>query len=131
MLVEGSEIAILASGSMVEEADALVEMLRADGKHPSLVNIRFPSMLDEALIDTLCEGHKTFVTMEDNLAEGGYGQRLALYLSNKQEGYTHICGAIHAKKVEHGSVKELRDMLEIDAKHLYEKILAQTKIVCM
>ena len=131
VLIEGNEIAILASGSMVEEADALVEMLKADGKHPSLVNVRFPSMLDEALIDTLCEGHKTFVTMEDNLAEGGYGQRLALYLSNKQEGYTHICGAIHAKKVEHGSVKELRDMLEIDAKHLYEKILAQTKIVCM
>lgn len=144
VLKEGKKIAILACGTMVEEADKLVSLLQEKGETPTLVNVRFVSMVDEDLLEKLLADHSVIVTMEDCVTSGGYGEQVARYLaergvckdsgcfekaenagSEKDTGrcVIHVDGSIPQEQVQHGTIGELRKMLGIDAESMCEKIM--------
>ncbi|MEE4175438.1 MAG: 1-deoxy-D-xylulose-5-phosphate synthase [Xanthomonadales bacterium] len=68
VLREGSEVAILAFGSMVETCRAMADRLDA-----TLVNMRFVKPLDEELLAQLADRHDLLVTIEENAVAGGAG----------------------------------------------------------
>ena len=72
VLFEGKDIALLAVGSMVKTGVQVRELLLKDGETPTLVNARFVKPLDEKLLSRLAQKHKLFVTMEENVATGGF-----------------------------------------------------------
>lgn len=124
-IYEGYRIAVLACGNMVEEAVKLVDMLRADGFNPSLINVRFVSVIDEDMLRKVVGQHDVIVTMEENITTGGYGQMLAAKISDLRINYgnlLHIDGSISESKVEQGRIEQLRSRLGIDAVSLYNKI---------
>ena len=125
MLKTGNKVAILACGSMVEEADVLVSKLEAQGMSPTLINVRFVSTLDKEMMDSLVSDHSVFVTMEDNITADGYGTRVASYLAkhNQTNQYIHIDGSISESYVPQGTIGQLRARLGIDADCLYEKVM--------
>lgn len=129
MLQQGKKVAILACGDMVAEADILVEQLHQQGIEPTLVNVRFVSMLDTDMMETLIKNHSVFVTMEDNIRADGYGTRVAAYLASHLsfDSYTHIDGSIPDSFVPQGTIPELRAKLGIDAGHLLTKIVEKIK----
>lgn len=45
----------------------------------TLINPKFISGLDTALLDSLKKDHKLVVTLEDGVLEGGFGQKIASY----------------------------------------------------
>ena len=53
------------------------------GKKATLINPRFASGIDRELLDRLCEDHDVIVTLEDGILEGGFGQKIASYLGDK------------------------------------------------
>ncbi len=126
VIYEGREIAIFACGNMMEEALKLYNKLKDSGKNPTLINVRFVSMIDYALLDGICSNHNVIVTMEENISKGGYGELLASALLDK--GYDkdgkiiHIDASIKQDIVSHGKISELRDMLGISADKIYEAI---------
>ena len=60
VLREGSDIALLAFGTMVTPAQYCADQLDA-----TLVNMRFVKPLDETLILQLAESHKVLITIEE------------------------------------------------------------------
>ena len=70
------EIALFAVGSMVKEAEKVRNTLKEAGYSVSLINARFVKPIDEAAVLEACEDHELIVTMEENVACGGYGEKV-------------------------------------------------------
>ena len=123
ILHAGEEIAILAVGNMLTEAQVAYDRLRERGKDVTLVNARFVKPLDKAGIRELCTTHRVLCTMEENVYQGGYGEAVGAYLKEEGLDITFLPIAIQDQFVEHGSVQELRKMLHIDGKSVADRII--------
>ena len=73
----GRDVAILAVGTMVQPAVAAAEQLRADGLECTVVNCRFLKPMDEAVLETVLQSHRTLVTVEEGTIVNGFGAYLA------------------------------------------------------
>jgi 1-deoxy-D-xylulose-5-phosphate synthase len=124
IIYSGEEISIIAVGNMMEEALKLTDMLKSNGINPTLVNARFVSSVDEILLDGLCENSGLIVTMEENISAGGYGEKVAAYVAEKEPDSKVQLYNVSVKTgyVEQGDIKTLRKMLRIDAETIYSDI---------
>lgn len=122
MLYRGEKIALLAVGSMVETALEVKESLKQDGLDATIVNARFVKPIDEEVIGDLIKDHEWFVTLEENVLSGGYGEKVTEYLINRNEQKRILNIALPDTYVEHGNVDILKKELEIDAASIYLKI---------
>ena len=68
-----NEICLMAVGSMVKTAEEVRDRLKNAGYHCSLINARFVKPIDENAVEWAERNHKIIVTMEENVASGGYG----------------------------------------------------------
>lgn len=128
VIYHGQDIAIYSCGHMMEEALSLYNMLVDDGKKPTLINARFVNVIDKELLADVVKNHSTVVTMEENVTNGGFGQQLMSCMMDIKEdidisGIRHIDCSISCGKVEQGKISELRNMLGIDAKSAYAKLI--------
>lgn len=124
VLFEGSRVALIAVGNMVQEAYQVYENLKEKGKEITLINARFVKPLDEALLLELAKRHDTIVTLEEHVFQGGYGQAVAAFYMRNQIEHIKVKNiAIEDMFVEHGSVGELRALLGIDAESVLQKIV--------
>lgn len=117
------EIALFAVGTMVKTAEAVRDALREQGHKVSLINARFVKPIDEEAILAACDNHGLLVTLEENVASGGYGSKVNECLERNQKSNKCINVCIPDAYVEHGNVETLKEMLGIDAKSITERIL--------
>lgn len=118
------DIAILAVGSMVKTGAMVVEQLKDQGYNVTLVNVRFVSPIDYEMLDKLVIEHNIFITIEDNVRTGGFGQQVSDYLCKHcNKGIKHINFSIPDKFIDQGSVDELYNELGLNAIAIAEKIL--------
>ena len=129
LLKKGSEIAVLAVGSMVKTAMAVREILAQEGLCITVINARFVKPLDGEMLEKLTEDHKMVVTMEENMLNGGFGQSVgAWYDAHDDIRRPKLLNiGINDVYVEHGSVEVLQKLLKIDEVSAAEKIKAQYK----
>lgn len=81
----GSEVALMGLGNFYGLAQAVAATLAEQhGIHATVINPKFISGLDHALLDSLADNHKVVVTLEDGALDGGYGQTVAGYLGNSE-----------------------------------------------
>lgn len=129
-IYEESEIALFAVGSMVKTAETVRDMLKEKGHAVSLVNARFVKPIDEEAVLQASKNHKLIVTMEENVASGGYGEKVldCLY-RNKVESTTCDCIRITLPDayVEHGNVELLKKEIGVDADSIVAHILEGLK----
>lgn len=124
MIFEESEYALLAVGSMVSTAEHIREKWKAEGRPCTLANARFVKPVDTGLIDRLAEKHDKFVTLEENVLQGGFGLQVTAYI---HQHYPHIKVlniALPDAYVEHGNVSKLREALGIDSDSVVKKMKA-------
>ena len=122
MLYEEQEIAILAVGSMVETAYAVRDALKAEGHNVTLVNVRFIRPMDQALLERLALTHRIFITMEENVHSGGFGEHVDAFCAEQELPVQMINIAIPNMYVEHGSVDKLKHVISIDAEGALRQI---------
>ena len=122
VIYEGKEIALLAVGSMVKTAVQVREMLLQDNRMPTLVNARFVKPLDEKMLSSLAQNHKLLVTMEENVAAGGFGSQVAAYMRKEHPEVKVVTIALPDCFIEHGNPEKLKEKAGIDAVSVYEKI---------
>ena len=127
MLYEGSEVAIFAVGSMVKTAVDVRELLLEQGISPTVINGRFIKPIDEEAVADACKTHRLIVTLEENVASGGYGEAIASYM--KQSGLDNelYLVAIPDRFIEHGSVDQLKQEIEMDAPSIVKGILERIR----
>ena len=122
MIYKERDIAILAVGSMMENAVKVRELLKEQGKSVSLVNARFIKPIDEELITQLCEDHKTLITMEENVITGSYGMAVLRYINNQKKDVRVINIALPNSNVEQGSRNEQFKECGIDVPSIMKRL---------
>lgn len=123
LLYQGSQVAIFAIGSMVSVAEKVRIRLEMQGISTTLVNARFMQPMDTKMISLLADSHKLFVTMEENVHSGGFGEHVAAYLSDSGIPVPFLSIALPDAYVEHGDVAMLKQELGIDEQSVYERIM--------
>ena len=82
ILTEGSDLAIIALGNMVEPALEAARMLAQTDIRATVVNARFIKPLDEELLKDLSIRMNKFLTIEENALQGGFGSAVLEYLAD-------------------------------------------------
>ena len=122
MLYEESDIALIAVGSMVSTAEHIRDKLKTKGYSCSLVNGRFIKPIDTDMIDRLAPSHRFFITLEENVKAGGFGERVTDYLKQRWPEIPVMNITLPDDYVEHGDVTKLRSVLGIDSDSIMENI---------
>jgi 1-deoxy-D-xylulose-5-phosphate synthase len=120
VLREGESIAILATGSLVEESLRAVSLLQSVDINPTIVNCRFIKPLDHNLLAKLVHNHHIFYTLEENSLEGGFGSKIASYLHKTGQASRIVLQmrGIPDQFIEHGARKILLDKTGLSARQL-------------
>ncbi len=109
-LVEGDDIALLAVGTMVENAVKTQKALATDGISAAVINCRFVKPMDIEKLNDLAEHHRILITIEENAVEGGFGSAVARYMSDRMRpGQRVYTLGIPDRFFTHGSQNALRD----------------------
>ncbi|WP_034446580.1 1-deoxy-D-xylulose-5-phosphate synthase [Butyrivibrio sp. AE2032] len=126
-IYEEKDICLLAVGSMVKVAEEVRNILKDNGFRCSLVNARFVKPIDTDYIHKAVGTHRLFVTMEENVASGGYGEKVRSYIGEKKLDASVLSIAIPDQFVTHGSVDKLFKELGIDAQSIAEKVMKEVR----
>ena len=82
-LTEGNDVAIIATGLMVNEALIAAERLKAQGIHARVINICTIKPLDEEIVLKAAKECGKVITCEEHSIIGGLGEAVAALLSEK------------------------------------------------
>jgi len=116
VLCEGDDVVLLAIGSSVVESMKARNILEKENIHATVVNCRFVKPIDAELIVGLAEKVKKFVTVEENVLQGGFGSAVLECLNdNGVSGYSLKRIGIQDTFVEHGPQSTLRSRFGLDA----------------
>ena len=116
------EIALFAVGSMVKTAEKVRKELKAKGRKVSLINARFVKPIDTQAVDEACVNHTLIVTMEENVANGGYGEKVLEHMSRQGHQNRFLNISIPDAYVEHGNPEILKEEIGIDAASVVRRI---------
>lgn len=115
VLYRGCRTAVLSVGSMTEVCEKVCHEMRERGENPTFVNVRFVKPLDTALLDELAKDHSLFVTVEENVKNGGFGEHVAAYMEACYPEARVLPIAIWNRFVEHGDIESLRAKIGLSA----------------
>ena len=124
VLQRGKELTILAIGTTVKSALEAAGILQQQGLAATVVNARFVKPLDQELICSLAEETKRFLTVEENVIQGGFGSAVLELLEEK--GLKDVAVkrlGIPDAFVEHGTQDALRHKYGIDAAGIFQAAL--------
>jgi 1-deoxy-D-xylulose-5-phosphate synthase len=116
LLLDGSDLCIIAIGSTVYPALEAAEALQQKGFSVGVVNARFIKPLDAELIMSMAGKTGRLMTVEENALQGGFGSAvLELLHDNGLQGVKIRRLGIPDRYIEHGSQAQLRKDVGIDA----------------
>ena len=108
-VIDGNKVAILALGSFYQLGSSLQEQLKNEtGIEATLINPRFASGVDEELLTELLTNHEIVVTLEDGILDGGFGEKISRFYSDKSMNV-----------LNYGATKEFTDRVNLN--ELYER----------
>lgn len=123
VLYEEEDIAVIFVGHMAELADSVRRSLKETGYSCSLINARFVKPLDTELLEELAKDHFLFVTIEENVLTGGFGEQVMDYVSRAALD-VHVRNiGIPDEYVEHGNVELLRKETGLDRETVVKQIV--------
>ncbi|MDE7299876.1 MAG: 1-deoxy-D-xylulose-5-phosphate synthase, partial [Lachnospiraceae bacterium] len=119
-------VALLAAGSMVETAWRAAGLLAEQGIEAAVANVRFLSPEDEEMLK-YASGFELVVTLEENVARGGFGERAAGWLLTHGFGGRFFNVSLPDKFIEHGTQEELKRAYGLDAETIAERVRESLK----
>ncbi len=118
-----TDVAILAYGSMVVQAELAARELAEEGIQVAVVNARWAKPLDEEMIVQLAKGTRRLITVEDHVIAGGFGSAVLELL--EQQGLRDIdvrLIGVPDKFVEHGAPTILKELHGLSSAHIKEVV---------
>ncbi|AFN75541.1 1-deoxy-D-xylulose-5-phosphate synthase [Melioribacter roseus P3M-2] len=123
----GNDLALLAVGSMVDYASKAANILARQGIEAEIVNMRFIKPLDEEMLLEVAAKFDKIVTLEENSLVGGFGSGVIEFYNDRHVKVDVLRVGLPDEFVEHGSQKELHQMLGIDPEGIAQKVAAFLK----
>lgn len=105
LIHEGSRVALLAVGSMVKMAEEVQKQLKERmDMDAALVNARFVKPIDEELLRSFADTYELVVTLEENVKDGGFGERVLAFAEEEDLPFGVEIIALPDRFIPHGSV---------------------------
>lgn len=123
------EICLMAVGSMVKAAEKVRELLHEEGHKCSIINGRFIKPIDEEAVCWAAQNHCLVVTMEENVASGGYGEKVREYMDTLENDCRLLNITIPDEYVEHGNVDLLKKEIGMDEESIVCRILKERSAI--
>ena len=118
MIREGSEIAFLVFGSLLDQVQPVAEELDA-----AVADMRFVKPLDTKRIDQLARDHELLVTVEDNAIAGGAGSAVGEYLASVgSHRLLHL--GLPDRFIDHGTREEQLQEAGLSAEGIRQSVQA-------
>ncbi|KAA0259161.1 1-deoxy-D-xylulose-5-phosphate synthase [Deferribacter autotrophicus] len=122
---DSGEILIISAGHIFDEVFEAYNNLK-NKFSVALLNLRFLKPLNIEKILEIAKNKKMIITVEENSVNGGVGDEiLSILAENNVYPEKFIKLGIPDRFIEHGSVKELRKLIRLDAKSIEEKIISE------
>lgn len=102
---QGRDVVIFALGNFFTLGESVRKMLEEHGINATLINPRYISGLDTALLDSLAADHRVAVTLEDGAVEGGFGEKIARHYG--PSAVRTLCYGVRKEFVDRYSLPEL------------------------
>ena len=115
VIFEGKDVVLFSVGTIMEECEKAVAILREEGISAGLVNVRFLRPMDETLLHQLAAEYPLFVTVEENQLTGGFGQMVSAFLHRHNYNTRLLTLGIPDCFVKHATVAQQRQQAGIDA----------------
>jgi transketolase len=114
---EGTDVALMATGTMVHRAMAAADLLRAKGIDPTVVNVHTVKPLDAAGVEEAAGRCGAVVTVEEHSCLGGLGSAIAEVLGSRRPVPLRILG-VQDRFGESGGYEELLEHHGLTAGHI-------------
>ena len=114
----GSRVALIAAGNFYQKGDRVRQLLAGQGIDATLINPRYLTGVDTALLDELKNDHAVVATLEDGTLDGGFGERIVRHY-----------GPSAMRVLNFGVKKQLYDRYDVDEllreNHLTDEQIAE------
>lgn len=77
LLMQGKDFCLIALGSMAAPALEAMQLLSKEGLKGTLINARFVKPIDEKALSAMIYGQKNIFTLEEGIANGGFGSAVS------------------------------------------------------
>ena len=122
VISKGEDIAILAIGTMVKHSIEAKQILINDNINPTIVNARFLKPMDENLLHKIFKEHKTIITIEDNVIDGGFGSRVNKFMVDNNYKSKIINIGLPDEFVQHGNAEDIYEYVGLSSKCIAKRI---------
>jgi 1-deoxy-D-xylulose-5-phosphate synthase len=124
ILRSGKDLAVLAVGSMVNQAMKLSILAEEKGISIEVVNMRFIKPIDENLLIDITNRFDKILCLEENSIIGGFGSAVLESMDrlNIKKPDVYLRG-LPDEFIEHGSIDELYKLINLDVDSLLEYVL--------
>jgi 1-deoxy-D-xylulose-5-phosphate synthase len=122
LLKSGHDIALVAIGVTVHQAEEAAELLAQEGISAAVINARFVKPLDGELIRSISQQVKCLLTIEESSRMGGFGSAVLEFLSD--EGIVNLptkCLGLPDWYIEQGPQDLLREKYGLTADGIYQQ----------
>ncbi|MFV3013698.1 1-deoxy-D-xylulose-5-phosphate synthase [Clostridium botulinum] len=123
VICEEGDIAIIATGKMVQHAIIARGALKEYGIKSTIVNANFINPIDKELIKNFVKKGYKIVTVEDNVIKGGFGSLVLQYISELKANNTVLNLGFKDKFVPHGSTDILYKIEGLDPEGIVKNII--------
>lgn len=117
---KGTDIALIAVGNCVMPAVKASERLKKIGVHATVVNARFIKPIDKELFLSLSSQIPRFITIEENVLQGGFGSAILELLNESEIQHVRVKRlGIRDRFIEQGAPDRLRTKYGIDEQGIF------------
>lgn len=125
MTQKGSQVAVIALGSfygMGVEAAKLIE--EKTGVKATVINPYYITGIDKEMLESLKADHKTVITLEDGVVEGGFGEKIARFYGDSD--VKTLCYGLEKKFYDRYDANEV-----LKENHLTPEQIAEDVIITL
>ncbi len=119
---DGKDIVIWALGHMLHPALEAAAELELQGISACVINPRFIKPFDIDMLTSIVNRRVPMISIEENVLQGGFGSLIAEHAIEMGHAAGMLRIGIPDGFVQHGSQKELRRLLKVDAVGIKERI---------
>lgn len=122
ILRNGSDVALLSFGPMLQEVLSAAEELKKYGIYARVINARSIKPLDEDMLIELGNEGIPIVSIEEAVLHGGFGSAVLEFMSNQKFSSNIERIGIPDEYIEHGSVSDLLAEVGLTKQQIVERV---------
>lgn len=126
-IIDGKDIAILATGMMVSNSIKAAKKLQEQGLNPSVYDFHTIKPIDKELLEKIFIENRLIVTVEEHNIIGGLGSAVAEYKATKSNTPRQIFIGVPDEYSKCGGQKFVWEQLKLTEDQIAERILNEFK----